>query len=245
MRSCNVRVTVDGKAKKPASVDRTGIATSEAGKLRVGRHVIRVEVLGANPLVVDERTITIKTARRPTNGIEWVFSLILLFVVLKYGYTAMTVVGLIGTIGVLLVASIMDDEDTLETFWKKISNNDWVYYMMRAITILSFVLWLTSLESLNPLKMVFSAKRHLVDPYANDGWRYFLIGKAGWGSVALSFLRWTFLAYPISFWDNWFASRKANATKATKTGGIAKWFLHVFVGEGVGEAMWGALGRKK
>lgn len=244
-RSCNVRVSIDGKAKKPSPVDKTGIATTDLGKLKVGRCVIRAEVLGANPPAVDERTITIGSSRRATKGTEWFASLVLLFAVLRFGYTTLAVVSLVSTIIVLFVASVMDDEDTPQAFLRKITNNDWVYYMMRTVTLVCFVIWITSLESLNPLKVMLPTKSQLTDPWANDGWKYFFIGEAGWREVTFSFLRWTLLAYPISFWDNWFAARKANAAKATKTGGIGRWLLHVFIGEGVGEALWTMAGRKK
>jgi len=156
------------------------------------------------------------TERRPTHWVEWIISGIFLIVVLKFGYTTLTVVGLIFTMIVLLIGAIMEGGDTLGEFEKKVANNNWVYYTMLWLMVSSFVIWLLGIDSvalpeMNPLKFVARQLKDAVirppaDPYANDGFggsitHFIFRNGGGWGKAALSFLLWTLFAYPISFWD--------------------------------------------
>jgi hypothetical protein len=257
-RSCNVRVTVDGKGKKPSAVDKTATATVDLGKLKVGTHIVTAEVIGANPPCETRQTVTVKSARRATSWVEWLISGIFLILLLKYSYTTFTVIGMVVTMGILIVgASLENDREGFgHALWVKVSNNNWVYYTTLWLFVASLVVWLFSfagapLPELNPVKWAWGAVKDTVmpppvDPWANDGFggsitRFFL-GEGGWGGATFSYMLWTLLARPVSFWDDWVARRKANQKdgKAGLTGGIIKFLL----GDLAGSELWKFLGFK-
>ena len=200
--------------------------------------------------------------RRPTNGIEWVISIIFLILVLKFGYTTLTVVGLIITMIVLLVASMLDDDngDTKEGFVKRVTDNNWVYYTMLSLFVLSLVIYLLSftgkpLPEMNPLKYAWGLLKDTVvpppvDPWTNQRWGNWitalLLGENGsWRGATFTFGLWTLLARPVSFWDDWSAKRKEAKEKAGHKGGLVSWLFNQFVNEGIGEALWAPFKKKK
>lgn len=168
--------------------------------------------------------------RRETTFVEWIISGIFLLLVLKFGYTTLMVVGLIITMGVLLVGAALENDHKGfgNAFWRKVSNNNWVYYTMLWLMISSFVFYLLSfngiaLPEINPLKYIWGEIKDavappLVDPWANDEFRTrvtnFVFRNGGtWGRAAFSFAVWTLIARPVSFWDDWVARRKARQEK--------------------------------
>ena len=170
--------------------------------------------------------------RRPATLMEWIISGLFLIVVLKFGYTTLVVVGLIATMGVLLIGAVLKSENRDEVgknFLAKIQDNNWVFYTMFFLTVASVIFWLLGLSGaplpeMNPLKYVWGEIKDTVapppiNPWANDGWsftRLFLGNEGGWGGAALSFFFFTIVAYPVSFWDDWKDGWRKRAEKGVK-----------------------------
>ncbi|HBB49753.1 TPA: hypothetical protein DEQ22_02970 [Candidatus Nomurabacteria bacterium] len=171
-------------------------------------------------------------------------------IVLKYGYTALTLVYLALIMGgFLLLASLTRDGDESigAAFRKRLCNNDWVFRVCALMVLFSGVMWyFTPGATLNPIKYTLNELKELVsmapqDPYANDGifsgLRNFLIGEDGWGQVAISYIWWSIVAIPISFTDEVIGVFKG-IWGQKKEGGFAKFLLK----DGIAEIIWKILG---
>lgn len=220
----NVSVTFRVNKKdtgRPARVDDDGIATKEL-RFKIGeKSSVSATVVGSPHVATQEDIIPERAKRRPTTWIEWAISGLFLIVVLKFGYTAITVVGLIITMMILFARAFHvtaksggDETDIRKEFVARVQNNNWVFYTMFWLMIFSITFWVLGLNGkpipeMNPLKALGGAIKDMVappptDPWVNDGWNFtnILLGdEGGWGKAAFSFLVWTLLAYPVSFWD--------------------------------------------
>lgn len=170
--------------------------------------------------------------------------------VLKYGYTALTLVYIALIVGMFaLTSSITKDEDESvgHEFLQKLENNDWVFRACFLMVVFSGVMWyFTPGVTLNPVKYAWQELKDAVsmaptDPWANDGpWnglRHFLVGDDGWGQVAISYIWWSIVAIPISFTDEVFNVLKG-VWKEKKEGGMAKFILK----DGIAGVFWKLIG---
>ncbi|MFZ2150219.1 MAG: hypothetical protein WAV15_03605 [Minisyncoccia bacterium] len=152
--------------------------------------------------------------------LKWVLTIIFLAVSLKYGYAAFQVTAIVVMMLILVVIAWFlkeDDEKLREQFLPLISDNDWVFWALLGLTVLSGAMWYIGLNGkpvvdINPLDWLFgssSAKKTGYNPYACRGIRGFYFGCDGsWGKVFWNSLFWTIIAGPVSFVDNWLEARK-------------------------------------
>lgn len=256
MRTGNVRFSVDGKAKKVEPVNgKTGVAIADLGHLKPGEYTVTAEYLGAATPVTTTVHHHVHSHRRPTTGIEWIATAIFLILALKFGYTALTVVGLFITMGVLFIGAVMADGHPKKEFMNKLKNNNWVFYTMLWLFLFCLVMFLFGLTSqplpeVNPFKIILNWFMGTVtnapaDPYAKYRWGPWLTSlllgnEGGWFKAMISFLIWTLIAYPVSFWDDYVAKRKERKEhgQGKHSGGLVSWLWERFVNEGIGEFLW-------
>lgn len=242
VKGVSVAFRKDGKdTGRSVRVDDDGVATKEIS-LKVGEEsLVKVTVVG-KPHVTDANLITPEAKkRRATTPAEMILSALFLAIVATASYMAGQVgvftIGLIGAIVIMVAGG---------EFMRKIQDNDWIFYMMRRITIFAFLIFLLGLwvdpPELNPVKAIGNQLKQamsteLKDPWADERWFSFTEGFFdGWGRTSIFFLIWMIIAYPVSFWDDWKAKRKAAEKEGKKS--FLKKGLEIFVGEGIGELLW-------
>ncbi|MBI2631097.1 hypothetical protein HYW73_02675 [Candidatus Nomurabacteria bacterium] len=155
----------------------------------------------------------------PTGWFKWVLSIVFLAFSLKYGYTAFQITAFVVVLGILAILAWFvkaDDEDMWEEFKPFLLDNDWVFWALLGLTVLSGAMWYVGLNGkpvvdINPLDWIFgsSAKNTGYNPYACRGLRGLYFGCDGsWGKVFWNSLFWTIVAWPVSFVDNWLEAKK-------------------------------------